>query len=60
MKLSQRLGAIEQKLNARYDNPITITKNQAEQLLRLRLERITDPNDPITNKLRAITTGASV
>ncbi len=60
MRLNQRLGAIEQKLNARYDNPIAITKNQAEQLLRLRLERVTDPSDPITNQLLAIAMGASV
>lgn len=60
MNLNQRLGAIEQTLNARYSHKLTITKNQAEQLLKLRLERITDPNDAITNRLRAIAMGASV
>jgi len=60
MNLNQRLGAIEQTLNARYGIQLTITKSQAEQLLRLRLERITNPNDTITERLRAIATGASV
>lgn len=60
MNLNQRLGAIEQTLNARYDIQLTITKSQAEQLLKLRLERITDPNDTITERLQAIATGASV